>query len=170
MPSKKDFKYFKPCIVCGEPAGARCKKELQSKKYCSNKCSASIRKSSLSSSEKMRLQTERSYKMMHNNPEKYIKHLMQKPERKHIPLEYVLDLLKTQNGKCALSGITMTFEKKVGAPKVHTNLSIDRIDSCKGYEIGNIQLTCAVVNIMKTTLSSDELRWWCSKICSAQER
>lgn len=47
---------------------------------------------------------------------------------------------------------------------MHTNLSIDRIDPSKGYEIGNIQLVCAIVNIMKSTLSISELQWWCKRI------
>lgn len=164
MPSKADFKYFKPCQVCGEPAGARCLKELERKKYCSNKCSASVRKSQVSKSEKIKRQVERSYKMMDGNPEKYLKHLLQKPERKHLDLRDILALLEQQGGKCALSGVRLTFEKKVGSPKVHTNCSVDRIDSSVGYEIGNIQLVAAIVNIMKSTLSNEELREWCSAI------
>ena len=109
-------------------------------------------------------QVNRTYKYMNNNKEAYIKHLISKPERKHIPIEYFLDLYDKQKGKCALSNIKMTFIKKLDGIKIHTNLSIDRIDSTRGYEIGNIQLVCAVVNIMKTTLSTDELIWWCSKI------
>ena len=164
MPSKASFKYFKPCEVCGEPAGARCLKELESKRFCSNKCSAAIRKSTATQKEKMLAQVSRQYKMMDGNPEKYIKHLLQKTERKHLSLEDVMNLLNKQDGKCALSGVTLTFEKKVGQNKVHTNLSIDRVDSNKGYEIDNIQLVAAIVNIMKSTLTVEELRQWCGAI------
>lgn len=164
MPSVKNFKHFKPCLVCGNPAGARTLKELSTKKYCSNKCSASTRVSTKSKEELMKLQVEKSYKMMNCNPEKYIKHLIQKPNRKHLKLEEVLDLYNRQGGKCALSGVELTFVKIPNHEKVHTNLSIDRIDSSKGYDIDNIQLVAAIVNIMKSTLSVKELIQWCSLI------
>lgn len=169
MPSKKDFRYFKPCIICENQVGARSLKELAGKRYCSNKCSASVRKVNKSHEELMKEQTARQYAMMDGNPEKYIKHLLQKPNRKHIPLEYVMDLLEKQEGKCALSGREMTFIKKPESPKVHTNLSIDRIDSTKPYEIGNLQLVCAICNTMKLTLTTSELVGWCKSIIATQD-
>lgn len=165
MPARKNFKHFKPCEICSDGmVGARTPKELENKKYCSNKCSASTRISDKTPEQKIKEQVERSYQMMNGNPEKYIKHLLQKPERKHLEVNQILSLLEKQGGKCALSGVDMTFTKIAGQPKVHTNLSIDRIDSSIGYEIDNIQLVTSVVNIMKTTLSVEELQWWCGKI------
>lgn len=164
MPKKSSFKFFKPCEVCGEPAGARSLKELEPKRFCSNKCRASVRKSKLSKSERMSVQVARQYKMMDGNPEKYIKHLLQRPDRKHLQVENLLDLLDKQGGVCALSGVKLTFIKVPGRSKVHTNLSIDRIDSTKGYDIDNIQLVAAIVNIMKSTLSVEELKQWCGAI------
>ena len=164
MPSRSDFKYFKPCTICGEPAGARCLKELETKQFCSNKCRGVSVRSGKTHQEKMSAQVERQYKMMHNNPEKYIKHLLQKPDRKHLEIKDLMELLCKQEGLCALSGTRLTFEKIPGQPKVHTNLSIDRIDSNKGYDLDNIQLVAAIVNIMKSTLTNEELRSWCSLI------
>jgi len=71
--------------------------------------------------------------------------------------------MKIRKG-CALSGVEMTFIKIPKSEKVHTNLSIDRIDSSLPYEEGNIQLVCAVTNVMKTTLTMGELYEWCSAI------
>lgn len=169
MPSKKNFRYFRPCPKCGGDMGARSIKELDAKRYCSNQCRANDFKVNRTHEEEMAIQLKRSYSMMNNNPEKYIKHLLQKPARKHIPLKYVMDLLEEQKGLCALSGKEMTFIKKVNSPKVHTNLSIDRIDSTKPYEIGNLQLVCAVTNVMKTTLTMCELVEWCQSIVYTQK-
>ena len=135
------------CSVCGK----HFKPTNNSQINCSSNCTKSV-------------QIERSYKYLNNNITGYIKHLIAKPGRKHIPLEYFLELYDKQKGKCAISNIDMTFIKKLDGIKIHTNLSIDRIDSSRGYEIGNIQLVCAVVNIMKTTLSMNELMWWCNQI------
>ena len=135
---------------------ANCKLDFISKsithKFCSETCQS-------------KAQVRRSYKYLNNNLQAYVKHLLYKKERSKLSVEYILDLYEKQNCKCAISGIELTCIKIPDFKKVHTNLSIDRIDSSKGYEIGNIQLVCAIVNTMKLTLSKEELVWWCSKIC-----
>lgn len=76
----------------------------------------------------------------------------------------MLDLYHKQKGKCAITGQDLTFIKKTDGKKIHTNLSIDRIDSSKGYDLNNIQYVCAIVNVMKSILSIEELQWWCQKV------
>lgn len=49
--------------------------------------------------------------------------------------------------KCPYSGLTMTYG--LGEGKVPTNISIDRFDSSKPYEWGNIIFCCNVINVMK---------------------
>lgn len=82
--------------------------------------------------------------------------------RETLPLEYVQDIYKYQNGLCAISGVEMTHIR--GQGKVPTNISIDRIDSSKEYEVGNIQLVCHYVNTMKMAQTTETLQWWCEKI------
>jgi hypothetical protein len=60
----------------------------------------------------------------------------------------VSDLFEAQNGKCALSGIELVKNPRTW--------SIDRIDSNKGYELGNIQLVDKRINMMKGTLSQED--------------
>ena len=85
------------------------------------------------------------------------------------PIE-VFDLYFAQNGKCALSGMELTYLKsnkhtqRRGGRRVLTNVSIDRIDNEKGYIPGNIHLVASVVNIMKGTMSIDDLIYVCGKI------
>lgn len=83
-----------------------------------------------------------------------------------IDKNYVISIFEKQNGKCAISGETLTFHKN----NLSTNISLDRIDSSKGYIEGNIQLVCAYVNIMKWNKSTDELLFWCNKIIHNQTK
>ncbi len=66
-----------------------------------------------------------------------------------------------QGGKCALSGIEMTFTYDKNHPTFNAgakyikwpyNLSPDQIDAGKGYVRGNVQFLCAQVNLMKSEL------------------
>ena len=71
-----------------------------------------------------------------------------------------------QGGKCALSGIEMTFTYDKDHPTFNAsakgkkwpyNISPDQIDSGKGYVRGNVQLVCSAVNVMKAELLIDVL-------------
>lgn len=79
-----------------------------------------------------------------------------------IIIEDLYELWNTQNGKCAISGIDLTVESYNG--RVNTNVSIDRIDSTKGYTKSNIQLVCSTINMMKGSLNIDELIFFCENI------
>lgn len=70
-----------------------------------------------------------------------------------IDLDFLVDLYKQQEGKCNLSGLSM----------VHhcsdlKSISIDRIDSLRGYHPGNVQLVCKFLNLAKNHHSDSELR------------
>lgn len=80
----------------------------------------------------------------------------------NITKEYIQDLWKKQNGKCAISGIDMTFEFNKG--RTATNVSIDQINPKQGYTIGNVQLVCMAVNQMKSDLDMDTLFMFCENI------
>ena len=59
---------------------------------------------------------------------------------------------------CPLSGQEMTYQQGLG--NLETNISIDRIDSSKIYEPGNIQFICRRVNSMKNHFSNHDLVFW----------
>lgn len=74
-----------------------------------------------------------------------------------------LELLwNTQGGKCALTGWDMTMELGRGA--VPTNCSLDRIDSSRGYEVGNVQLVCRAANVAKSDLSLNDFITLCRSV------
>ncbi len=81
-----------------------------------------------------------------------------------IDLEHLWQLWEDQNGKCALTGIPMTVIK--GKGYVDTNISIDRIDSIQGYEIGNVQLVCYRVNSMKSAMKTEKFIEFCSMVAA----
>lgn len=56
----------------------------------------------------------------------------------------------------------MTYKFYEG--RVNTNLSIDRINSSKGYTKDNVQLVTMAANQMKNDLTLDELIVMCSNI------
>lgn len=78
-----------------------------------------------------------------------------------ITIEDAWNLFLTQNRRCAISGVELTFGK---SQKANKTASLDRIDSTRGYEIGNIQWVHKDVNIMKLDHSSENFLAWVAKI------
>ena len=74
-----------------------------------------------------------------------------------------LELLwNTQGGKCALTGWDMTME--LGRGVVPTNCSLDRVDSSRGYGVGNVQLVCRAANVAKSDLSLKDFITLCRSV------
>ena len=67
---------------------------------------------------------------------------------------YLMALYDSQEGLCALSNIRMTWATGKTSP---TSISMDRIDSTKGYIDGNVRLVCVCVNAFRSTMNDDEL-------------
>jgi hypothetical protein len=75
--------------------------------------------------------------------------------------EYLLTLWEQQGGKCYWFGVPMlpTVEKYHPARP-----SLDRIDSSKGYEVGNVVLSCLAANRGKSDTDPEVWRQFCDKI------
>ena len=77
-----------------------------------------------------------------------------------------LELMWTvQNGLCALTKWPMTMELDNGT--VATNCSIDRIDSSKGYIVGNVQLVCRAANVAKHDLTTADFINLCKAVVAS---
>lgn len=77
----------------------------------------------------------------------------------NITVKDIKEIYKKQDGKCIFSGRKLTF--------IHNDMdiiSIDRIDSNKGYIKSNIQLTTFVANQAKSNLTKDEFIQLCIDI------
>lgn len=85
-----------------------------------------------------------------------------------ITIEDILDLLEKQNYKCALSGLPLimsrTFSKDRTNQASSTTASLDRIDSSKGYVLGNVQWVHKDINIMKNKFDNQYFIEMCKKI------
>lgn len=80
--------------------------------------------------------------------------------------ELVYDVFERQGARCALTGLPLCFD----SPQKRSDgtASLDRIDSSKGYIPGNIQWVHKDINLMKGSLSQDQLLRYCSLILSHQ--
>jgi hypothetical protein len=69
---------------------------------------------------------------------------------------YIDDLIEAQEALCALSGLALHFD---GAEVDKQRLaSLDRIDSSRHYEKGNLQVVCRFINIWKSDMPDPEFR------------
>lgn len=104
--------------------------------------------------------------------------IYRRPRKQQSPFNYFLKVIRrrnkdctltrsqlkaqwdTQQGRCPVTGWSMRLPKNVSAfedawhPE---NASVDRIDSSRGYEAGNIRFVCLSVNIARSKWSDDHL-------------
>jgi len=71
----------------------------------------------------------------------------------NIDVEFLRSLWQLQDGRCAITNMPMSHKTRD-----LRSMSIDRIDSEKGYIKGNIQLVCKWVNFAKSNHSLDEIK------------
>jgi hypothetical protein len=84
--------------------------------------------------------------------------------------EFLNNLYEQQNGKCAISGLPLTwmFDEghSNGGDRRGTNLSIDRLDPTGHYSTKNVRLVCDRANKIKSNLQEVDLYFWCDQIAS----
>ena len=73
-------------------------------------------------------------------------------------------ILIQQNYKCSLSGVDLFFHKKGRKNRSTGTISLDRIDSSKGYIKGNVQWVHKTINKIKLKLSNSEFKYWCKLV------
>tara|TARA_Y100000389_G_scaffold36222_1_gene30823 strand:- start:12936 stop:13583 length:648 start_codon:yes stop_codon:yes gene_type:complete len=81
--------------------------------------------------------------------------------------EHLIELYEKQKGLCALSGIEMThisYNTNDFRVKNPHNISLDRIDSSKGYTPDNVQLVCCIINYMKWDNDMDVFLDACKRV------
>ena len=67
---------------------------------------------------------------------------------------YIADLMEAQNNLCKLTGLRMLLDNEHGVEALRC--SLDRIDSDKHYEKGNLQLVCQFVNLWKNNTPNQD--------------
>jgi len=82
-----------------------------------------------------------------------------------VTAEDIHNIFLQQNRKCALTGLELSFEnlneEKFG---YSCTASLDRIDSKKGYTLGNIQIVHKDINIMKNQYPQDYFIQMCKLV------
>lgn len=83
-----------------------------------------------------------------------------------ITIDYAWNLFLKQNRKCALTGIEIFFvgRSKTDSGKVRQTASLDRIDSKKGYQQGNVQWVHKDINNMKQEFDQKYFIEMCKKV------
>ncbi len=88
-----------------------------------------------------------------------------------ITIQEIINLYHQQEGKCALTGHILTHTQIHNedshlneSVKHRWNISIDRIDSSKGYHINNVQLVGTIINRIKSDLSTEDFIHICQTI------
>lgn len=70
--------------------------------------------------------------------------------------EYVLDLLRSQEGLCAISSMVLQYDGQ--HDDIAMLCSLDRIDSDGHYSRGNLQVVCRFINEWKSNEKDEEFR------------
>jgi hypothetical protein len=151
MPTNKPRRAV-TCTGCGK--AFQVSPKAANAKYCSAKCLKAMCGS-----------TEQQYARMNagDSPLRYFKALLGANKRRGLSPDDLMALWVSQAGRCALSGVPMTFRRTLGT-RSRTNASIDRISAGGAYIRSNVRLVCAIVNKMRLDMSDVELREWCKHI------
>jgi len=107
--------------------------------------------------------------LVHNAKKKRTKNI-----NVNITKQDILNLYNKQNRRCALSGYKMTHTGRLRKKQKcrimnYYNISVDRIDSNKGYVVDNIQLVCAFINRAKMDLPDSDFIKLCHDISKYQK-
>ena len=153
MKEKKDK--VKICVNCGTTFLAYRNKA----KFCSTKC---VNKAYNNTGKAMIFRRA----SVENTLRTIVWHARQRAKKKNlifeIDEEYILNLLKKQDGKCAATGIKLESSKaNTKKYKSPFTISLDRIDSDKGYTKDNVQLVCIMFNEMKNIYTMKEVIFMC---------
>lgn len=77
----------------------------------------------------------------------------------NLSLEFLTGLWEKQEGKCVYSGVPLSYEDN----HPHT-VSLDRIDSSKGYTEDNVQFVCTIVNYVKQRFDETTFLQFCKSV------
>lgn len=89
----------------------------------------------------------------------------------NLTVQYLEDLYKKQQGLCALSGrkLTKYSYKQAKNKALEKNISLDRIDSSKGYIEGNVQWVHRDINWGKNAQSDKDFIQMCQEVVDYQK-
>lgn len=163
-------------IICSNPSCGRKflkdksevnrNQKINRKNYCSRSCVGKVHSEHLL--EYVDLYKDNLINFSDNKKDSYTglrEHLTRvKKRNKHhdITLEDLLEQWSTQDGICVYSGVKLKHPKD--GDSIMTTVSLDRIDSTKGYIKGNIQFISISCNYAKSNMTHEEMLTFCKLI------
>lgn len=119
---------------------------------------------------------EQRNKVRSSTPYNYLKIVIQQLKSKRVKegvewdlsWEELCEVWDDQEAVCALSGVLMTHKKGDGHQEL--NATIDRVDGSGPYTKDNVQLVCHRANLIKHTMTEDDLYWWCRNIVTNKDK
>jgi len=87
--------------------------------------------------------------------EKWVKRCIKHKMRRHLTKDMLLPLLVTH---CPILGLELTYTMSGTRVVPNNYATLDRIDSNKGYELGNIQILSHRANMLKSDATKEELQ------------
>jgi len=86
-----------------------------------------------------------------------------------IDIDFIRELNKKQNGKCAYTGVVLNWNRKEKGKSIFgqcpaNRASLDRKNSLKGYTKDNVQLVANVINIMKNIFTEHDFLKTCQLV------
>jgi len=89
-----------------------------------------------------------------------------------ITVEYAWNLFLEQNRRCRFTGRLIAFgiQSRLSKNRTENTASLDRIDSSKGYVVGNVQWLHKDVNLAKQSLTEKEFIALCDEVSSHAKR
>lgn len=81
-----------------------------------------------------------------------------------VTINYLQNLLEKQNYRCALSNVSLVAHSNKKTSSTESTISLDRIDSSKGYIEGNVQWVHKSINTMKFNLDQEKFIQFCGMV------
>ena len=153
-----------PCMNCGQMHEKHASQYNKSKSHhCSHKCYTQYETG------KPLKPSNVIYRYHHEAKKRAAKKTKSRPNGLDftLPKEFIKELYEKQNGRCALTGWKLVIaptQRQVGCLKNPLELSVDRIDSNKGYIPENVQLTGQFVNKLKAAGDNEHGLMMCDMI------
>lgn len=151
--------------------------KLGRKNFCCRACSATYRcnlyKDTPTESQLQAQQNIKNYCQNHKDewtPFRYsLRNAKKRFKEFNLTLEDLKQVWEQQNGICPYTGLKLylpTWNKKGSYEQLWCRASLDRIDSSKGYVVGNVQFVSTPINFMKSTMSDLETKQYLKLISS----
>lgn len=86
-----------------------------------------------------------------------------------IDLDFLLERFEKIKGKCELSEIPFSFERFGKIKRNPFALSLDRIDSEKGYTKDNVRLVCVIVNLSLNNFGDEAFFKMCEAVTNKRK-